>query len=164
MIDAAAAAAAHRSGEGARIELALGGRNGPPGVTPFEATFEILRLAAGRFRTAGRTVGGRDIDLGPSALLRVGGVDIVVASRPMQPYDPMVFGHLGVDPFRYAVLALKSSVHFRADFAPRAEGILLVRAPGWHVLDLAAYPYRKLRPGVRLGPGGPVFLPAGHVR
>lgn len=157
MIDPDAAAAAHGAGEGTSISLSLGGKHGPASVTPLSATYEVRRLTDGRFRSTGSTFGGRQIDLGPSAVLRLHDIDILVASRRMQPYDPSIFHHFGLDPTTYNLLVLKSSVHFRADFGPIAERILLVRANGWHLLDLTSYPYRKLPPGVRLGPCGPAF-------
>ena len=72
--DADAALAAHAAGEGAEIALALGGRSGPEGVEPFRGRFRIVRLGDGRMRTSGPVSGGRDIDLGPMALLQIGGV------------------------------------------------------------------------------------------
>ena len=72
LCDADAARAAHAAGEGAQIRLALGGRSGPDGVTPFEATFGVARLGDGKFRTDGAVSGGRDIDVGPMALLDAG--------------------------------------------------------------------------------------------
>lgn len=157
MIDPQAARAAHDAGTGARIRLALGGHHGPEGVIPLEAEYEVAALSDGRFRATGKVVGGRDINLGLSAVLRLGGIDIITASLPMQPYDPEVFAHLGRDPARYDLLALKSSVHFRADFAPLARDVLIVRSPGWHLIDLDRYPYRKLRDGLRFGPRGTAF-------
>src|SRR3546814_1978352 len=44
LYDPEAAAAAHAAGEGAEIELALGGRSGVPGDAPLQATFKVLRL------------------------------------------------------------------------------------------------------------------------
>jgi microcystin degradation protein MlrC len=61
---------------------------------------------------------------------------------------------MGVDPLSYKIVALKSSVHFRAHFQPIAEEILVVAAPGPMAVDPAALPWTKLRDGVRLGPGG----------
>ena len=55
------------------------------------------------------------------------------------------------------ILALKSSVHFRADFEPIAAAVLLVAAPGPMVMDPAALPFTRLRPGLRLSPGGRAF-------
>jgi microcystin degradation protein MlrC len=157
--DASAAAAAAAAGEGADVTIALGGKSGPEGVQPFCATYRVTRLGSGRMRTTGPAVGGRDIDLGPMALLTLGGVSVVVSSKRMQAYDQAPFRHLGVEPADQKILALKSTVHFRADFEPIAERVLVVVAPGAHLVDTTRYPYRRLRRGVRLNPLGPPFEP-----
>lgn len=153
MIDPDAAAAAHAAGEGAKIQLALGGRSGPEGVEPFAGDFVVKALSTGRFRACGRTIGGRDVDLGPMALLGHGDVDVLVATKRMQANDPGLFAALGVRPEDYRLLALKSAVHFRADFEPLADAVLLVEAPGWHVVSPRSYPYRRLPASVRRWPG-----------
>ena len=155
--DAEAAAAAHRAGEGAEIAIALGGKHGPEGVEPYAAKFRVARLGNGRMRTTGPSVGGRDIDLGPMALLTIDGVSVVVSSKRMQAHDQAPFRHLGIEPREQKILALKSTVHFRADFQPIAEEVLVALAPGGHVVDTAKYRYQRLRPGVRLYPLGPEF-------
>jgi microcystin degradation protein MlrC len=103
--------------------------------------------------------GGAQMTLGPMALLRIGGVRVVVASRKVQGADQSIFRHLGVEPAAERILALKSSVHFRADFAPIAQDILVVKAPGAMLADPADFPFRRLRPGIRLNPLGPSFTP-----
>ena len=57
--DAEAAAVAHKAGVGADITVALGGRSGPAGVVPFNGTFRVTRLGAGKMRTTGAVSGGR---------------------------------------------------------------------------------------------------------
>ena len=113
----------------------------------------------GRFTTTGKSIPGRKVDLGPTALLSIGGVSIVVASRRMQAFDQDIFRHIGVTPAEQKILVLKSTCHFRADFAPIAEAILVAVAPGAHVVDSTTYPFRNLRAGVRLAPLGPEFAP-----
>jgi microcystin degradation protein MlrC len=54
-------------------------------------------------------------------------------------------------------LALKSTCHFRAEFEPIAEKVIVVISPGGYLTDPAQYPFRRLRPGVRLRPLGPDF-------
>jgi microcystin degradation protein MlrC len=49
-------------------------------------------------------------------------------------------------------VALKSSVHFRADFAPTARAILVVIAPGPCLRDHRKLEYRNLPAGVRVMP------------
>jgi microcystin degradation protein MlrC len=157
LADAKAAAAAHAAGVGAEITLDLGGTTPIPGVQPFHATFRVVRLSDGRFLCKGPCVGGREANLGPTALLEVGGVSIVVASKRMQAYDLEIFRHLGVEPTEQKILVVKSTCHFRADFEPIAEQVLVAIAPGGHLVDARKYPYRYLRPGVRLEPLGPAF-------
>lgn len=157
LCDAEAARAAHAAGEAAHVTLALGGRSGPEGVTPFEATFRVARLGNGQFKSDGAVSGGRRIDVGPMALLTVGGVSIAVTSKRLQAYDQAPFRHLGVEPARQKILALKSTCHYRAEFEPLAQEVIVVLAPGYYLADPARYPYRRLRAGVRLRPLGPEF-------
>jgi microcystin degradation protein MlrC len=60
---------------------------------------------------------------------------------------------VGIEPSAQRILALKSSVHFRADFEPIAEAVIVVAAPGPVVADPATLPFRHLRAGLRLRPG-----------
>jgi microcystin degradation protein MlrC len=151
--DPEAAARAHAAGEGALVELQLGARAGTVGETPLTARYKVLALGDGRFTGTGPFYRGGRFELGPMALLELGGVRIAVASRKQQAADQAMFRHLGAEPAGYAVLALKSSVHFRADFGPIASRILVVEAPGPNVADPARLPFRRLRPGMRLRPG-----------
>jgi len=157
MCDPDAARAAHAAGEGASITIDLGGKHDIPGDTPLHGTFTVTRLSDGRFTTTGKSIPGRNIDLGPTALITIGGISIVVASRRMQAFDQDIFKHIGVEPTAQKILVLKSTCHFRADFQPIAEAILIAVAPGAHVVDSTTYPYTHLRPGVRLAPMGPEF-------
>ncbi len=157
LFDPEAAAAAHRAGPGATLNIGLGAKSGMPGHTPLEGTFEVERLGDGCFTCTGPFARGRTMELGPMALLRLGGVRVVVASRKTQAADQEIFRHLGIEPSQQKILALKSSVHFRADFAPIAEEILVVKAPGANAIDYSELSYRNLRPGVRLMPMGPAF-------
>jgi len=153
--DPDAAARAHAAGEGAVVELALGARTGFPGETPLLARYRVERLGDGRFVGTGLFYRGGRFELGPMALLALGNVRIVVASRKQQAADQAMFRHVGAEPADAAVLALKSSVHFRADFGPIASAVLLVEAPGPNPADPARLPFTRLPPGRRLRPASP---------
>jgi microcystin degradation protein MlrC len=84
------------------------------------------------------------------------GVSAVLACKRVQAADQEMFRHVGVEPIKVPILALKSTVHFRADFQPIAEIILPVASPGAHITDPVELPYRNLRKGIRLRPEGPV--------
>jgi microcystin degradation protein MlrC len=159
LIDPEAARRAHEAGQGATLAFSLGGRSRVAGDAPFAGEFTVERLGDGRFTCTGPMFKGFRMTLGAMALLRsraAPGVRVALASKKCQAADQEMFRHLGVEPRRERILALKSSVHFRADFEPIAKEVLVVRSPGPALADPAEFAWRKLRRGVRLRPLGPV--------
>ena len=157
IVDAAAAEQAHAAGEGATITLSLGAKSGIAGDEPVTAAFLVEPLSEGKFIADGPFYGGSRMNLGPCACLRIGGVRIVVASRKAQMADQAMYRQVGIEPRDQAILVNKSSVHFRADFEPIAETILVCAAPGPMPVSPASLPWRNLRKGLRIAPQGPVF-------
>jgi microcystin degradation protein MlrC len=157
--DPASAKAAHAAGEGATLTLALGGKSGIPGDEPYQQTFVVEKLSDGRFIAPGPYFGGRDMEMGPSACLRIGDIRVVVASYKAQLADQAMYRFVGIEPTEQSILVNKSSVHFRADFEPIAEKLLICAAPGAMPADTASLPWTRLRPGVRIKPNGAPFVP-----
>ena len=153
MVDPVAAALAHAAGEGASVTLRLGAHDSPGAddPPPVDATFHVERLHDGQVQATGSVFRGYQLSLGPSACLRIGGVRVVVASRKVQMLDLALMRFLGVEPTRERILAVKSTVHFRADFAPIAQAVLICRSPGAYELDPGRLRWLRLRDGVRKG-------------
>ena len=103
--------------------------------------------------------GGSRFQMGPTAVLRIDGVRILVTSAKSQVHDQAMLRHISIDPEQMKIVALKSSVHFRNDFTDLAGDILVVVAPGPNVADHLALDYKHLRPGIRLTPLGPEYAP-----
>jgi microcystin degradation protein MlrC len=158
IVDEAAAEAAKAAGEGNLLKRGIGAVVGFAGETPVEAAWRVMKLGDGVFTGTGPFYGGAKFQIGPMALLTddESGVSVVLASKRVQAADQEMFRHVGIEPSRTPILALKSTVHFRADFQPIAETILTVQAPGAHITDPSEFPYRHLRRGIRLSPDGPV--------
>lgn len=137
--DPKTAASAHAAGVGARLTLGIGGRWGPEGVSPLPCTATVIALTDGQFVCTGAMQRDVDSDIGPTALLRLdapngsisGGVSVVVSSLRHQTIDQALFRHIGVEPAEQRIVAVKSTVHFRAAFAPMAKEVILVEAPGY---------------------------------
>ena len=60
--------------------------------------------------------------LGAAAAIRVGKLDVVLASGRAQTFNPAVFTNLGIDLASKKAVVVKSSNHFYAAFAPIAAG------------------------------------------
>jgi microcystin degradation protein MlrC len=156
--DPQSAKAAHAAGVGATVTLALGGKSGISGDAPYKETFVVEQLSDGQFVAPGPYYGGRDMDMGPSACLRIGDVRVVVSSHKAQLADQSMYRYVGIEPTEQSILVNKSSVHFRADFEPIAEKLLICAAPGAMPADTTALPWTRLRPGIRVKPNGPAFV------
>lgn len=157
LYDPETARIAHETGLHGSFERGIGAWCGSPGLEKFRGRFKVLALGDGSFKATGPFYRGNHMQLGPMALLGIGGTKIVVTSRKQQAADQAMLRHLGVEPGAAKILALKSSVHFRADFQPIAEEILVVAAAGDNPVDNRALPYRHLRKGLRLMPLGEGF-------
>ena len=155
LVDPETAAQAHAAGQGAEIDVAVGGKLFTGGDPPFKGRFRVSRLGDGKFLCTGDFYRGIHANLGPTALLTIGGVGVIVSTNRMQAADQAMFRHVGCEPAKQKILVLKSSVHFRADFTDIAEEILVVEAPGAFIDRPETLAYENLRSGVRLCPNGP---------
>ena len=144
--DPEAAAACRAAGAGTRVSLSLGGKVEARYGAPIEVSGVVRRLADGPFHLEGPMAKGSEIDLGPSAVLGVGGIDIIINSNRHQVLDRACFLHVGIEPEAKAVLAIKSAHHFRAAFSPIASRIVVVdEGGGLTSRNYRTLPYRNVR-------------------
>jgi microcystin degradation protein MlrC len=104
------------------------------------------------FTLTGPMGAGNPGNLGDTALIDIEGVRVMVTSRKMQALDQAILRHVGIEPSECPIIALKSSVHFRADFAPIAEQVIVAIAPGPVVADPAVLNFQHVRAEVRRRP------------
>ncbi|MGE0717987.1 MAG: M81 family metallopeptidase [Alphaproteobacteria bacterium] len=135
-------ARAQAAGVGGILKGALGGRVttdfGPP--VPIRA--EVIRLTDGVFVNKGPMMKGVEVRMGPSALLRVGHVDVVVSSLRF-PVNDLAYMELhGIDLARVRLLGVKAKNHFRGAYGPVCRAFIETDTPGPAGIDLARMPYR----------------------
>ena len=144
--DPEVAAAAVKAGEGAEISMPLGGKFDPSVTPAFDMTGTVTKISPeGRFVFEGPMMKGVEAVMGPSAVIKIGGVETVVITNRFQPYDRMFFVHFGVIPEEKSVVVVKSAQHFRAAYGPMAREIILVDAAGITSPDPKKFPYRNVR-------------------
>lgn len=133
------------AGVGAHVELLLGGKTDDLHGAPLSVSGRVRLLSDGRFKNLGPMNTGAETRMGPTAVLQIGGVDVVVTSNRVQALDAGLFISQGIDPTRKRVLVLKSSVHYRGAFEPLASRVVEVDTPGLSNSDLSRYPYQHVR-------------------
>ena len=146
MVDGEAAAALHAAGEGATVTLAVGGKVDPRfGGAPLILTGVVERLTDGRFVCDGPMWRGIAKSFGPTGVLRVDGVRILIVTNGMQITDVQQFRHAGIDPTAMATIGLKSMQHFRAAYQPLANEVLVCDTGALCSPDVRKRPFKKLR-------------------
>ena len=145
IFDPAAVAAAQAAGPGAVVALRLGGHHDPAFGAPLDVRAQVVSLSDGGFVNDGPMQRGVRMSMGPTAVLRIGGVEVVTVSSRLQTTDLQVFLSQGIDPRRRRVLVVKSVQHFRAAYAPIAGGITVVDSGALCSPDVHRFAYTKLR-------------------
>lgn len=130
------------AGEGATLNLRLGGKHGPMSGDPLDLEVTVRRLASDLTQRFGEL----PIPLGNMAWLECGGVDIVVNDLRTQTFHPEAYTGLGIDLAGKRLVCVKSSQHFHAGFAPIAAEVIHVATPGSITPDYANIPYRNRAP------------------
>lgn len=142
--DPIAVEVALEAGEGAELDMRIGGKMGAMSGDPVDLCVRVGRIA----RDATQPFSDGTVQLGDSvALHAIGpheGVDIVVISNRTQTFSPKVFANVGIDPASKKILVVKSMQHFYAGFEPVAAKVIYVAAPGALVPDFTLLPYRKV--------------------
>jgi microcystin degradation protein MlrC len=85
------------------------------------------------------------MDMGATAVLDTGRVEIVVISRHQEPNDYACLLAVGIDPEAKRFLMLKSRVHWRAGFKPIAKAIVECAGTGVCTSDYGALDFRRVR-------------------
>ena len=138
-----------RAGEGARVTLELGGKLAMPALKlkgrPRTVTGNVRRIVNGIYRNEGPMARGELADMGPSAVLDTGKVEIAVISRHVEPHDIASFRALGIEPEKKRYLMLKSRVHWRAGLGPLAKAVVECAGEGVCTSDYSQLQFRRVR-------------------
>ena len=87
---------------------------------------------------------GVKFSMGPTAVLQVEGIEVIISSVPTAVMDLQVFRSAGIEPSQKSTLALKSRNHFRAAYEPLAREVMLVDAGGIASMRLGELPYTNI--------------------
>ena len=137
------AALAAKAGIGARISCKLGGKMDKLHGAPIQLTEAYVKtLSDGRyFNLSDMGRGFRNVGL--TALLVVGNVNIIVCSKRAQAMDDGFFRMVGLryDMLRY--VAVKSSQHFKGWWKDHCSGIVPCDSPGIHCANLKVFDFKN---------------------
>jgi microcystin degradation protein MlrC len=133
-------AVAINAGEGAVLDLRLGGKMGRTSGDPLDLRVRVIRALPGtRVRD-----GGRELPVGDLAVVEAKGIEIVLSKDRPAAMGAGHFESAGIDPTRRRVLVVKSVNNFRAGFEAVAAEFVYIAGPGALTTDLRLHPFRRI--------------------
>ena len=145
MVDGEVVQAMQSAAVGKSVQITLGGKTDPDfGGGPLTLEAELISRNDGHFTGDGPMIHGLHGSFGPSAVIRVGGIEILVVTIPRQILDLQQFKAFGIDPQNKNVVALKSMQHFRAAFEPISGQIIVCDSGALCTPRYDRLPYRNV--------------------
>jgi microcystin degradation protein MlrC len=134
------------AGEGAAISGALGGRISADFGPPVAFSGTVAALTDGNYVNTGAMMRGLPMSLGPTAVIAIGAVRVIVTTACGSAHDPAFYALHGVDFAEVAILCVKAKNHFRAAFTAICPTMIDIDAPGPAALDINRFPFRLAPP------------------
>ena len=127
------------AGEGATFDLRIGGKSGVTSGAPIDLTITVNKI----IEDARQTFGKGKQRMGAAVWVSGSGIDLILNTVRTQTFHPEAYEQFGIDLSKKQIVALKSTQHFYAGFAPMAKEVIYVAAPGAIPPDFANIPFEK---------------------
>ncbi len=134
-----------QAGEGATLNLRIGGKVSRFSGNPLDVTVEVLAL---KKDAAQDGLSGTIAPLGDVAVVRIDGVKVVLNTHRTQGFGTNLFTQFGIDLAETKLIVVKSSQHFHAKFGPIASEVIYVETPGVMPADFRSLPYKRARTSI----------------
>lgn len=142
--DAPAAEIAFKIGVGKKAVFSIGGTKDPAGSESVQLEAYVRSLHEGSFKQEGPAGRGLARDIGRTAVLSTGNIDIVVCEHIEGNGDPQLYRAFGVEPTFYQLVVVKACTSFRAAYQPFAAMICDTDTPGAASVHLMSLNYKKI--------------------
>ena len=146
VVDPLAAAECHRHEAGSRIALRLGHGLDPQWGEPLDTEVLLEKLSDGCFEYSGGIWGGQTGRMGPSARVRVGNVQVLVASQGTYDWADEQYRSLDMDTTNAAFIVVKNPMNYRIGYRGRYRGVYVLDTPGPTPASMRHIRFRQLQP------------------
>ncbi|TLS51594.1 M81 family metallopeptidase [Paenibacillus antri] len=142
--DSPAADRAFALGVGRTADFTVGGSRYPEMNPPLQVEAYVKSLHDGVFVQEGPAGRGTVQRIGPSAVLQVGNISILVCRQTAGNGDPGLFRAFGIEPTLQELVVVKACGSYKAAYSRMTELIYDADTPGAAAVDLRSLPFRRL--------------------
>ncbi len=145
--DPEAVAQAFALGVGGSAEFSVGSKFTPGLPGPLKAAGKVRSLHDGIFRREGPAGRGSVRNIGRSAVVSFGSVDILLCEHPVASGDPQILRHFGIEPTLYDLIVVKANTSFRVPYSKFADTFCVADTPGAGAANLMRFEWKNMPKG-----------------
>ena len=137
VVDPEAADRCHRAGVGTQVTLTLGHKMDRRWGQPQPVTGQVMKLTEGRFRYSGGIWSGQWGEMGPSAKLKIGVVEVLISTHATYDWADEQYRSMDMDTQKAKFIVVKNPMNYRVGYAGqfRKEFVLDTSGPTTAVLE-----------------------------
>ena len=144
VVDPAAAEVCHAAGVGNEVTMKVGHSLDSQWGRPIEISGTVCNLSTGKFRYTGGIYAGQVGEMGRSAVLQVGHVQILVMTHATYDWADEQFRSMGLDPHAVKFVVVKNPMNFRVGYAGVYRACYILDTPGSTPATLRHVKYKNL--------------------
>ena len=145
VVDPAAAQQCHQAGVGAEVTLLLGHQQDPRWGKPIHVTGWVVRVSDGRFHYDGGIFAGVEGNMGPTAVLAIGAIQVLITTYATYDWRDEQFRALDLAPRTAKFVVAKNPMNFRLAYGDYAQTTFILDTPGPTPPTLRHVPFQKLK-------------------
>lgn len=145
VVDPEAATICHRRGPNSEVTVELGHKIDPGWGTPVTVTGTVMTLSDGRFVYTGGVWVGQEGNMGPTAVLQVGNVQIMVTSRKTYDWADEQFRCVQCDTAGAKFIVAKNPMNYRMAYAGVSRAAFVLDTPGPTPASVRHVKFRNLK-------------------
>jgi microcystin degradation protein MlrC len=127
------------------VKLTVGGKTDRLHGDPVELEGYVKLITDGQWVHEGPENAGVPFDGGPSVLLQVGGISLILTTHKSMPGDQQQLKSFGIIPSEQHIIVVKAAVRWRGGYGSIAKHAIHVDTPGLGSVDLNRFDYKKIR-------------------
>lgn len=132
------------------VWLPIGGKGSRLDKGPVIIEVELVSHWSGLFELEDKnshlaSMSGDQFDMGPCAVVKHGGVTILLTSNKTPPFDLGQWRSQGLEPTKFSVIGVKAAVAHRRAYDKIASRMIWVDTPGPCSSDLKSLPFLKIK-------------------
>jgi len=145
VVDPVVATACHQAGVGARVPVRLGHGMDPRWGTPLDVDIRVESVHDGRFLYVGGIWDDVVGEMGPTAVVAIGAVRVLVTSHATYDWADEQWQAVGIDPRDTKFVVAKNPMNFHNVYDEVAKSVLIVDSPGPTPATIRQHPLQHMQ-------------------